>query len=114
MDRPILSISDHRAQVGNRLDAALRAIPLDQVQAAEIMGVSKQSVTDWIKGRGYPPTYGCYRLHKMTGITYDWLFLGDWGALPARLAEKLQPDLSALLAPATATERQEAGTDSPT
>lgn len=111
MERPILSLSDHRVVVGQRLSLALDAAGLEQVQAADIMGVSKQSMTEYVKGRGYPPQYGCYKLHKMTGITYDWLFLGDWSALPARLAAKLAPDLSTSLAGSAAPVRLEAETD---
>jgi hypothetical protein len=66
---------------------------MEHVEAAHIMGVSKQSVSDWIAGRGYPNQYGAYRLHRMTGITCDWLFLGDWGGLPARLADRLMPQI---------------------
>jgi transcriptional regulator with XRE-family HTH domain len=108
MERPILSTTDHRAQVGHRLDLALKAAAVDQVTCGEIMGVSKQSITDYIKGRVYPTQYGCYRLHKATGITYDWLFLGDWGALPARLADKLRPDIASFLADAAGLANQEA------
>jgi plasmid maintenance system antidote protein VapI len=98
MDRPILPLSEHRKDVGRRLEAALDAIDMTHTEAARIMGRSKQSISEWVGGRGYPTQYGCYRLHKMTGITYDWLFLGDWSALPARLASKLAPDLSGLSA----------------
>lgn len=93
MDRPILPVSDHKRDVGRRLQQALKAAKVRNIDAAEIMGTSKQSVSDYIAGRAYPPQYGCYCLHKIHGITLDWLFLGDWSGLPERLASKLKPDL---------------------
>jgi transcriptional regulator with XRE-family HTH domain len=104
MDRPVLPASEHRVQVGLRLRDALKAANMQNVEAARVMGVSKQSISEWIAGRGYPPQYGCYLLHKMTGITYDWLFLGDWSALPARLADKLKPEIG----PGSGASREEA------
>lgn len=111
MERLILPASDHRAQVGVRLRDALDAIGMQNVEAARIMGVSKQSITEWLAGRGYPNQYGCYRLHRMTGITMDWLFLGDWSALPARLADKLRPFLEGERAASSAAASQAVRTD---
>lgn len=94
METPILSVSDHKKIVGHRLRRALDALGVSQVAAAELMGGTKQSVNDWLAGRHYPAAYAVYRLHKLKGITYDWLFLGDWSQLPAWLADKLRPSFA--------------------
>ena len=111
MEIHILPIKEHQRAAGARLRQALDAAGVSQTAAAEIMAATKQSVNDYLAGRSYPSVYGMYRLTRATGITFDWVFLADWSALPARLLEKLQPRLAVAPMAELALDRQEVGTD---
>ncbi|EHH66882.1 helix-turn-helix domain-containing protein [Gluconobacter morbifer] len=82
--------SDHQRHVGQRLRQVLDALPLPYVDAATAMGVSKQVLRNWMAGDSYPSPYALYRLKLAHGVSTDFLFLGDSGALPHRLAYALQ------------------------
>lgn len=111
MEIHILPVKEHQRAAGARLRQALDAAGISQTTAAEIMAATKQSVNDYLAGRSYPSVYGMYRLTRATGITFDWVFLADWSALPARLLEKLQPRLAAAPMAELALDRQEVETD---
>lgn len=83
-------------QVGARLRRTLDALGLSYVEAAELMGKSKQTLNGWMAGEGYPDCYSVYRLSRAAKVTFDWLFLGDWSELPSSLKEKVAPEWAVL------------------
>lgn len=93
MDNAILSQSEHQAAVGARLRRVIDLLGMSYKQAADLMGVQKQTVNGWMAGEGYPNWYGLYRLNRAKGVTYDFLFLGDWSGLPAKLAIQMDEEL---------------------
>jgi len=107
MEILILTESDHRRAVGDRLKRAIYAAKLNQVQAADIMGVTKNHLGNWIRGTAYPMHYPLYRFFRSTGVTADFVLLGDPSGLPKRIGDLI---LSDALAPVdqTAEPRQEA------
>jgi len=53
------------------------------------MGVTKNHLGNWMRGDAYPRHYEVYRLCRVTGLTTDYLYLGDPSGLPKRLLDKL-------------------------
>ena len=47
---------------------------LTQEQFAELLGVSRQAVSKWELGDGYPEVEKLISLVKMLGVSLDWLF----------------------------------------
>jgi transcriptional regulator with XRE-family HTH domain len=89
----MLSQSDHMRAVGARLRRLAEALGISLTEMAQAMGYSKQTLNGWLQGQGYPHNYAVYRLCRTYGVTFDYLFLGDWSQLPAGLALKLEPGL---------------------
>ncbi len=89
----MLSQSDHMRAVGARLRRLAGALGLSLTELAAVMGYSKQTLNGWLNGEGYPHNHAVYRLCRTYGVTFDYLFLGDWSQLPAGLAVKLEPGL---------------------
>ena len=90
MDVPLLSQSDHQAQAGYRFGRLLKALGLTQAKAALELGVSKQRMNNWVKGVAYPDTYSLYKLCRTRGADFNYVLLGDWAALSARVAAQLE------------------------
>jgi len=95
MDTLIIAQSDHQRAVGARLRRLLELLDLAQTEAAELMGVSKQSLNNWLRGDSYPPAYPIYRLCRARGVDFNFIMLGDWGALRSSLATVLERELLA-------------------
>jgi transcriptional regulator with XRE-family HTH domain len=95
MEMALLTATDHQTAAGERLRAAIKACGLRYIQAAEIMGVTKNHLGNWMRGDGPIRVYELYRFCRVTGVTADWVLLGDPSGLPQRLAGQLiQPALS--------------------
>jgi transcriptional regulator with XRE-family HTH domain len=93
MLRAVLPLGDFMKDAGLRLRAAIEAAGLKQVEAAEIMGLSKSNLGNWLRGEAPIKGYELYRLCRVTGITADYVLLDDPSGLPARIAERLrQPE----------------------
>lgn len=79
--------------LGRRLDALIKAMKLNQTSFAHLVGVSQPALNNYLKGYRRPDLDVAINIQTKTGITLDWLYLGDRSGLPARLLEIL-PDLS--------------------
>lgn len=97
MEIAILSQADHRRAAGARLRRLLELLDLSQVEAAEIMGVTKQQVNNWLRGDAYPTHYALYRLSRLRGIDFNYVLGGDWSALPTRIGQQLEEEVIARL-----------------
>ena len=80
---------EHHLQAGLRLRQAIAACQMKQVEAAEVMGVTKNHLGNWLRGEAPIRMYELYRFCRMTGVTADWVILGDPSGLPRRIAERL-------------------------
>ena len=49
------------------------------------IGCERGRVHDWTKGAAYPDVGKILEMHRVYGITPDWLLLGRIDSLPARL-----------------------------
>lgn len=63
--------------IGEKLKAARASAGLTQEQAAERVGVSRQTVSSWENDRSYPDIAGVLTLAKLYGLTLDELLLED-------------------------------------
>jgi transcriptional regulator with XRE-family HTH domain len=89
----LLPVTDHQRQCGWRLRRLIAALELRQTQAAAEMGVTKMALNNWLRGDSYPAAYALYRFARLRHLNlYDYVFLGDWSVLPARVAETLRAD----------------------
>ncbi len=96
----LLTQSDHQRQVGARLRRLIELLDMQQIEAAALMGVSKQTLNNWLRGDSYPAIFPLYRLCRARGVDFNFIMLADWSALPARLARTLDAELSAAMADA--------------
>jgi len=76
-----------------RLTELMKALDLNQTSFAQRIGISQPALNNYLKGLRRPDIDVAISIAHRTGITLDWLYLGDRAGLPARLLEIL-PDLS--------------------
>lgn len=97
-DHLILSKSDYQREVGLRLRRLIDACGMKYVKAAELMGVPKNQLGNWMRGNhGFPDHYALYRFCRIAGVNTDWVYLGDPSGLPQRVTEALlrqEPELA--------------------
>ena len=61
---------------GDRLSALRRASQHTQEQLAELLEVTRQSVSRWESGLAYPETEKLIRIASLYGVTVDYLLTG--------------------------------------
>lgn len=83
------SLSD----IAMRIDALMTALGHNQTSFALLVGISQPALNNYLKGIRRPDLDVAIQMQLRTGITLDWLYLGDRAGLPSRLLETL-PDLS--------------------
>lgn len=110
METPILSQSDFLKRSGVHLRRLIGMLGLTQVKAAEIMGITKHVLRNWLAGEDRMNPYAIYRLCQAKGVDFNYIFLGDWHRLPYELAQEMEAELATKLAAATAPVPQDAGT----
>lgn len=75
------------AQTGRRLAATRRALGFDsQIDFAAAAGMSPQALNNYEKGRSRPALDVALVLCDRFGLTLDWIYRGDPGGLPHRIA----------------------------
>ncbi len=79
--------------IAMRLDALMRTLGKKQVEFATLVGISQPALNNYLKGLRRPDIDVAIAIQTRTGVTLDWLYLGDRSGLPVRLASEL-PDLS--------------------
>jgi transcriptional regulator with XRE-family HTH domain len=80
--------------IAMRLDALMKALNLKQVEFAGLVGISQPALNNYLKALRRPDLDVAIAIQSRTGVTLDWIYLGDRSGLPIRLASVL-PDLSA-------------------
>lgn len=76
-----------------RLRALMKALEVNQAQFAAMIGISQSGLNNYLKPIRRPEIDVAITIQTKTGVTLDWLYLGDRSGLPARLLALL-PDLS--------------------
>ena len=77
--------------VASRLRALMADMELHRVQdLADLLIQERSAVSNWLNGYNLPPVPLMVRLiEKKPGVTLDWLYRGDAGAIPHNLAIRL-------------------------
>lgn len=75
------------------MGALIRALDMKQVEFANLIGISQPALNNYLKALRRPDVDVAIAIQMKTGVTLDWIYLGDRSGLPARLLGVL-PDLS--------------------
>lgn len=74
-------------EVGQRLKSRREELKLTQEYVAEMLGVSRQTISNWENGRSYPDIERIVRLSDIYELSLDELLKGD-----LKMVSKLQKD----------------------
>lgn len=80
--------------VAMRLSALMEALGHNQSSFALLVGVSASGLNNYLKTHRRPELDVAISIASKTGVTLDWLYLGDRSGLPSKMLALL-PDLSA-------------------
>jgi transcriptional regulator with XRE-family HTH domain len=108
MDTPVLPASEFQKDAGLRLRRLLQMLDLKQTEAAALMGVTKHVLRNWLAGDNPVQPYPLYRLCRIKGVDFNYVYLGIWDGLPHRLAKELEEEALAGLQSTLGAERAEA------
>ena len=81
------------ADIARRVEALMISQGHNQTSFAHLVGISQPALNNYLKGIRRPDIDVAIQMQLRTGVTLDWLYLGDRSGLPSRLLESL-PDLS--------------------
>lgn len=79
--------------IAKRLAALMATTERNQSGFAELVGITQPAMSNYLKGYRRPQLDEAIRIASRTGVTLDWIYLGDRSGLSQRLLEIL-PDLS--------------------
>ena len=79
--------------IAMRLEALMAALDRKQAGFAALIEISQPALNNYLKAIRRPELDVAIRIASKTGVTLDWLYLGDRSGLPARMLSLL-PDLS--------------------
>ena len=71
--------------IGLRIVALRTALGHNQSAFAKLVGVSQPSLANYEAGLRRPEIDRAVQIVTRTGVTLDWIYLGDRSGLPARL-----------------------------
>ena len=74
-------------QIGQKLQDARKARGLTQEAAAELVGVSRQTISNWERGKTLPDVLSVIRMSEAYDCSLDTLLKGD-----AQMEEKIRRD----------------------
>lgn len=82
--------------IGMRIAALMEVLGHNQTAFAHLIGITQPALNNYLKGLRRPELDVAINMQMRTGVTLDWLYLGERSGLPARLLQDL-PDLSVRL-----------------
>jgi DNA-binding XRE family transcriptional regulator len=83
---------DIMREIGGRLRRLRAALQLRQEDMAELMGVSRNALANYERGHRAADMMALARLSLRTGVSLDWLVLGNPARLPSDIAPHLLSD----------------------
>lgn len=81
------------ADIARRITALRTALGLNGAQFAALVEITQPAMSNYEAGIRRPDLDVGIKIQARTGVTLDWLYLGDRSGLPGRLLALL-PDLS--------------------
>lgn len=79
--------------IARRLRALMEALDRNQASFAALIGISQPALNNYLKAIRRPELDVAINIQTKTGVTLDWIYLGDRSGLPSKMLEIL-PDLS--------------------
>lgn len=73
------------ADIGRRLVALREALDMNQTAFGQLTGISQPALANYEKGYRRPEIDKAIQIVNRTGVTLDWIYLGDRSGLPHRL-----------------------------
>lgn len=112
---PDMSNSTHRRQTGSRLGIAIEALGKTQAEVCRALGVSPSKLGNWLRGDYYPDPYFVAQFCDRYGITADWIYRNQAGAVAGDVGDALwvaarafEPDRPEVATPAPASPKPKA------
>ena len=78
------------AQIAFRLRSTREALELTPTELCKQVGIRTNTWSQWENGKGRPELDKGLLLCDKLGVTLDWIYRGDPGGLPVRIASKLR------------------------
>ena len=63
--------------IGSKIKAARIEKKLTQEQVAELLGVSRQTISNWENEKSYPDIISVIKMSEYYGVTLDYLLKGE-------------------------------------
>lgn len=63
--------------IGSKIKAARVEKKFTQEQVAEVLGVSRQTISNWENGKSYPDIISVIKMSKCYGVSLDYLLKGE-------------------------------------
>lgn len=80
--------TDIRA-IGQRIVQTRAALDMSQADFARFLGFSTAALSNYETGLRRPSIDQAFAIVRATGVTLDWIYMGNRSGLPLRLAEKI-------------------------
>jgi transcriptional regulator with XRE-family HTH domain len=79
-----------RGQVGARLDLTRQALGKEPAEFCRLYGLKLNTFSQWISGDRLINLSDAVKLCGAIGVTLDWIYRGEMGALPYELAQRIR------------------------
>lgn len=63
--------------IGSKIKAARMEKKFTQEQVAEVLGVSRQTISNWENGKSYPDIISVIKMSECYGVSLDYLLKGE-------------------------------------
>lgn len=77
--------------IGRRIEALMEALRKNPASFSLLTGISANALANYRAGSRRPDWAQAIAIVRSTGVTLDWIYMGNRSGLPAHLLEKLGP-----------------------
>lgn len=102
MQIAVLPDKAYRRACGARLRKLIDLLGISYVEAARIMGISKNLLRNYMEGDNPIRPYALYRLSMVKQVDFNYVHLDDWTRLPRPIREALEAEMLSKLEAAEA------------
>ena len=72
-----LMLGGRRVEIGSKIKKSRIDAKLTQEQAAETLGISRQTISNWENEKSYPDIVSVLKMSDLYGVSLDYLLKGD-------------------------------------
>jgi transcriptional regulator with XRE-family HTH domain len=73
-------------QVSERLNKIMQKLSLNQMQLADLLGITQPAVSKYLKNR-IPPAHILYKIAQLSGQSMEWFLTGDLESMIYKVSE---------------------------